>query len=72
MREDGNEYLPLQHGMPEGGTREETDGAVGGRQRRVRGDAGEDGGLEAGPREPWVLPRGRMLMRENEHGRISM
>ena len=58
--------------MPEGGTRAETDGAVGSRRRRVRGDAGEDGRLEAGTREPWGLATGRMFTRENKHGRIGM
>ena len=37
--------------MPAGGTGQEPDGAVGGGQRRVRGDAGVDGGLGARPEE---------------------
>ena len=43
--------------MPEGGAREEADGAVGGGQRRLRGDAGADGGLSAS-------------LREHEYGRL--
>ena len=50
-REDGHEHPPLQLGVPEGGARKEADGAVGGGQRRLRGDAGADGGLGARPRE---------------------
>ena len=50
-RQDGHEHPLLQIGVPEGGAREEADGAVGGGQRRLRGDAGADGGLSASPRE---------------------
>ena len=48
-RQDDHEHPPLKLGVPEGGTREEADGAVGGEQRSVRGDAGVDKGLGARP-----------------------
>ena len=76
MQEDGLEHPPLQPGMPEGGTRQEMNGAVGGGRRCGFGDAGENGGVEARPREMWVLITGRISMEEqaweNRHGRIHM
>ena len=58
--------------MLEGCTRQETDGAMGGGRRRIRGDAGENGRVEAGPREMWLHNTERMITREYEYGRISM
>ena len=49
----------------------EAEGAMGGRRSCIRGDAGEDGGLEAGSRELRVVAVGRMIKRENEHGRLD-
>ena len=60
-RTDGDEHPPLEQRLPEGGTGKESDGAVGGGQRRLRGDAGVDGGLGALPEEEeygvWELAR---------------
>ena len=56
-REDGHEHPPLQLGVPEGGSRKEADGAVGGGQRRLRGNAGADGGLSAQEEEYGRLHR---------------
>ena len=50
-RTDGDENPPLEQLLPEGGTGQESDGAVGGGQRRLRDDAGGDGGLGALPEE---------------------
>ena len=51
VRADGHGHPPHQQRISEGGAREEEDGAVGGGRRRLRGDAGADGGLGASPRE---------------------
>ena len=58
--------------MLEGGTRQEADGAMGGRRRPIRGDVGENGGIVAGPREMWLHNTERMITRDYEYGRISM